>query len=35
MVQDDLDDLNLEIDVARHSIQSNKDKKSLDEKWKM
>ncbi|MDX8289266.1 5-bromo-4-chloroindolyl phosphate hydrolysis family protein [Metabacillus indicus] len=35
MVQDDLDDLNLEIDVARHSIQANKDKKSLDEKWKM
>jgi hypothetical protein len=34
MVQDDVDELNLEIDVAKHSIKTNKDTKHLDESRK-
>jgi 5-bromo-4-chloroindolyl phosphate hydrolysis protein len=35
MVQDDVDELNLEIDVAKHSIKTNKDTKHLDESRKL
>ncbi|MCM3598288.1 5-bromo-4-chloroindolyl phosphate hydrolysis family protein [Metabacillus idriensis] len=34
MVQDDVDELNLEIDVAKHSIKTNQDTKHLDESRK-
>lgn len=34
MVQDDVDQLHLEIDVAKHSIKTNKDAKMIDESRK-